>query len=467
MLFLMKFKRRKRIMKKKIKLLSIILAAALFMCFAVPALAAGGDPVSYVITNPYEEVDFSAWNAYKTQLHVHTDASDGDVPIKTVVEEHYRLNFDILAVTDHATLNRGWNVLTPTVPAFRLVKYERTKMAPIIPMTDERYNEVTNGIGRGGRPMLDVPLGNELNGAVFSNSHVNGFFVEYGFGLFGVDKDYETPIKAVHDLGGYSMINHPGDTTGSYRDPSVNNKPATVNKYANLFLKYYPSCFALDINSISDGTRTDEVLYDNVLEKLIPYGITPWLVCFSDAHQMGQWNRGYTVHMMNESIEAANKDNAIEGLKRSMKDGTYFGIYTISPPGIYLPEDAVPPMVGDIIVDGNTITIVPVDPAAVEEVVWVTNGTKNINEGEYTIDVADFADDIKSYVRAYLRGPGGICYVQPFTVIPEGKQLAKEKIPEVFDISVILRKFVTILDQYLFQGNIFVKLFKQYALGIE
>jgi len=453
-------------MKKPVKALLSLLLAALFILPFSAALSAQGAGVNYVIGNPYKDVDFATWHAYKTQLHVHTDASDGDVPVQKVVEEHYRLGFDILAITDHATLNRGWNVETPTVPLMRLIKYERTKMAPIIPVPQARYEQITNGTDRGGRPMLDVPLGVELNGAVFSNSHVNGFFVEYGQGLFGVEKDYETPIKAVHKLGGYSMVNHPGDTTGSYAKPAVNNDPKTVNKYASLFLKHWPSCFALDINSISDGTRTDEVLYDNVLEKLIPYGVTPWLVSFSDAHQMGQWHRGFTVHMMSESLEAANKGNAIEDLKRSMRDGTYFGVYTISPRGVYLAEDAVPPMVKDIVVSGNTITIMPEDEELVTEVVWVTNGTVEINKGSYTIDVSEFPGDIKSFVRAYLRGPGGICYTQPFTVIAEGAALEKEAIRDTFDISSVLRPFVTGLDWLLFKWNPLVWAFKRYALGI-
>ena len=453
-------------MKKRAKaILSLLLAALIVLPFSASLLVQGAG-VNYVIGNPYEDVDFATWHAYKTQLHVHTNASDGDVPVITVVEEHYRLGFDILAITDHATLNRGWNVETPTVPLFRLIKYERTKMAPIIPVPQARYEQIISGTDRGGRPMLDVPLGNELNGANFSNTHVNGYFVEYGHGLLGIDKDYETPIKAVHKLGGYSMINHPGDTTGSYANPAVNRDPKTVNKYAGLFLKYWPSCFALDINSISDGSRTDEVLYDNVLEKLIPYGVTPWLVAFSDAHQMGQWHRGYTVHMMSETLEAANKDNALEDLKRSMREGTYFGLYTISPGGVYLPETAVPPMVSDIVVSGNTIRVVADSVTEVDEIVWVTNGTVEIHKGA-TIDVSQFPDDIKSYVRAYLRGPGGICYTQPFVVIPEGAALEKEEICGVFDISSVLRPFVTGVDWLLFKWNPLIWIFKRYALGIR
>ena len=71
------------------------------------------------------------------------------------------------------------------------------------------------------------------------------------------------------------------------------------------------------------------------------------------------------------------------------------------------------------------------------------------------------------FVRAYLRGPGGICYTQPFTMIPEGTVLEKEKINDVFDISVFLRGFVTGLDWLLFKWNPLVWVFKRYALGIR
>jgi len=74
---------------------------------------------------------------------------------------------------------------------------------------------------------------------------------------------------------------------------------------------------------------------------------------------------------------------------------------------------------------------------------------------------------IKSFVRAYLRGPGGICYTQPFTVIPEGTSLEKEKINDNFDISVFLRGFVSVLDRLLFKHSLTVRLFKKYALGIR
>ena len=56
-----------------------------------------------------------------------------------------------------------------------------------------------------------------------------------------------------------------------------------------------------------------------------------------------------------------------------------------------------------------------------------------------TLKLADHDAKIGSYVRAYLLGPGGILYIQPFTVLRAGQTLVKEDIPRVFDRSIPLR----------------------------
>ena len=70
------------------------------MALFLPIGAFAGQ-VSYEITSPYETVDWDRWNQYQAQLHTHTLYSDGTVDVKDVVEEYYRLGYDILAVTDH------------------------------------------------------------------------------------------------------------------------------------------------------------------------------------------------------------------------------------------------------------------------------------------------------------------------------------------------------------------------------
>jgi hypothetical protein len=135
-----------------------------------------------------------------------------------------------------------------------IVKRERNQGRSVSPVTPQRYQEILNGVGRNGRGMLDVPLGVELNGAVPSNSHVNGLFADYGQGLIGVDGDYETPVREVEKLGGVTFLNHLGNFTQAWtkENPNISRKPIYVNKFARIFLDY-PSCVAMDINSGTDS----------------------------------------------------------------------------------------------------------------------------------------------------------------------------------------------------------------------
>jgi len=449
----------KRNTKALLRTLAFILAALTLAAAsgAAQALVVTAEK-SYTITSPYDKVNWDTWNAYKAQLHVHTIASDGDVQLNDVVEEHYKLGYDILAITDHATVNKGWNVVPKTVPLFRLVKYERTGMKPVIPLTQERYEQILAGVGRDGKPMLDVEMGIELNGAVPSNSHVNGFFVDYGQGMMGVDGDYETPVRENGKLGGLTFLDHLGTYTKADSDPSQSDNPKHINKFANIFLKY-PTCIGMDINSgTNTDTRHDGKLYDNILQKTIPYGVVPWALTFSDAHQQGQWDRAFTIHMM---TELTNTD-----LRRSMADGTFFGIarYARTEIGEDFAGEGAVPVVTRIAVDkaANKITLTGEN---YDNIVWVANGEK-IAAGA-TLDINDHEDKITCYVRAYLTGEGGICYTQPFTVIEEGAALECESLPETRDLSTFLRKFVTVVDVLLLRWNPLVLLFKAFALGLR
>ena len=125
------------------KLTAIFLA--MLMILPVAGVSASADEAAeknYIIDDPYARVDWDEWQAYKTQLHCHTTASDGFLTVKEFVQEHYDLNFDIVALTDHGTLNLGWNVAPEVVPIMRAIKKERTKNAPVIPLTDEEVRRM-------------------------------------------------------------------------------------------------------------------------------------------------------------------------------------------------------------------------------------------------------------------------------------------------------------------------------------
>lgn len=429
------------------KLSAAVLAIVMILPLsAVPASAEDASiEKNYTIANPYETVDWDSWNAYKTQLHCHTNASDGASSIADTVEGYYAAGYDILALTDHMTLGVQWDQKPEVVSLMRLVKYQRTGFSELIPLTSERRQEILTGVGRNGRPMLEVTTGVELNGAVPQNSHINGYFSDYGQGLIGIDGDYETPAAEVGKRGGITFLDHLGDYThaGDENDPEISKDDLYVRKFSKIFLDN-PSCLGTGINSAQDiQTKWDRVLYDEILQKTIPYGVVPWSFSFSDSHSdtIEQVDRAFTVHMM--------KELTVPALRKSMEDGTFFCICRSARAEMgddWLGKGAYPE-VSRITVDQDEDKIT-ISAANYEKIVWVSNGVE-IAEGA-SIDLDDYSDSVGCYVRAYIQGPGAVCYVQPFALSVEGETLEKEDIAPVHNYSYFLRKIITFLDNYVF-----------------
>ena len=434
-------------------------AAALALIMILPLSAAPASAANssaeknYTISNPYETVDWDSWNAYKTQLHCHTNVSDGASSIADTVEAYYAADYDILALTDHMTLGVQWDQKPEVVSLMRLVKYNRTGFSELVPLTSERRQEILNGVGRNGRPMLEVTTGVELNGAVPQNSHINGYFSDYGQGLIGIDGDYETPAAEVGKRGGVTFLDHLGDYThaGDENDPEISKDDLYVRKFSRIFLDN-PSCLGTGINSAQDiQTKWDRVLYDEILQKTIPYGVVPWSFSFSDSHSdtVDQVDRAFTVHMM--------KELTVPELRRSMEDGTFFCICRSARAEMgddWLGKGAYPE-VSRITVDQDEDKIT-ISATNYDKIVWVSNGVE-IAQGA-SIDLDDYSDSVGCYVRAYIQGPGAVCYVQPFALSVEGETLEKEDIAPVHNYSYILRKIITFLDNYVFSKYSLVRL---------
>lgn len=470
------------------KLLAVFLAVlTAFPLIGVYAFAA--DEKNYIITNPYENVDWDTWGAYKAQLHSHTNASDGYLTIHEYVQKHYDLNYDIVAVTDHGTINKGWNVVPETVPLLRYIKKERTNMAPIEPLTDEEYDSYLNGTASSGtrthqNGMLDVPKGIELNMATpIADCHLTGYFSDYGQGLAGVFGDYETPTAGVAENGGISMLSHVGEYVYTDKDSADHvGQPVDdyyAEKFAKIFLDYQGSSVGMGINSATDAhTRCDRILYDQILQKTIPNGVVPWSFTFSDSHNERSLNDAYTMHLM----PSLTMDN----FRSSMENGEFFSISHYSNgvelngmaemPGYeddceskdYMSDDT--PMVTRLSADQENDTIT-VEGTNFNMITWVSNGNvilreTDITDGTATLDLhAELLDEPYLYVRFYLTGDNGICYSQPFVLNVEGEEFAPVTVGEVHDTPYFLRKLITVLDNLLFRFNPIIWMFKYFALG--
>jgi len=357
----------------------------------------------YTIISPYEEVDWDTWGTYKTNLHTHSKASDGNNEIPEIVEEYYRQGFDVLAMTDHGVVNKGWNNAPETVP---LLSFNAILKKPQI-LSQERYEQITTGSDRGGRGMTDVPKGIEMNAAVITKSHVNGFFADYGQNMWGRERDYETAVAGNEAAGGVSFINHPGDLIESSGDITKAQDPRNIKIYADI-LKRHPSCLGIEIfNRTNNTTKHDRVLWDGILQSVIPTGRNVWGFSDSDAHNLDDINTSFEVFKMPE--------NNVDNVRRAMEQGTFFAISRY--PKYELPGDFEPvgnyPMVSRIEVneDNDSITIQGTDYNKIQ---WVANG--NIIAEGNTIDLNAFEEQITCYVRAQLIGDGGVCLTQAFVV---------------------------------------------------
>lgn len=466
------------------KLVAVLLSLALVSAFVMPTFAGYVLKGNIVITNPYEAVDWDTWGAYKTQLHCHTNASDGYLTIKELVQYSYDLGYDILAVTDHGTLNQGWNNEPELIPLVRLVKYERTQLADIIPLTEEEYQSyltgtaaTTNGLVRT-NGMLDVPLGIELNMATPKcDCHLTGYFSDYGQGFAGVYGDYETPSAGVAEAGGISMLSHVGEYVYPDKDSAdhVGQKidEYYVNKFARIFLDYPGSSLGMGINSATDcHTRCDRILYDQILQKTIPNGVVPWGFTFSDAHADDCLDDAFTYTLM--------ENFTLEDFRESMVKGQFFSVARYSngveldglreyPQGLDDNADiTIPvPKITRITVnqDENTISV---EGENFDTIVWISNGNVmkrgGTDDASLTFDVDDFSD-ASLFVRFYITGDGGICYSQPFVISIEGVEFTPVTVPVTHDESTALRTLVTVLDDLVFKNSVIVKLFKYFALG--
>ncbi|MBQ2694509.1 MAG: hypothetical protein IJF57_03060 [Clostridia bacterium] len=488
-------------MKTAKKMLALLLAATMIFG-ASPVLAAEAETQkNYIIDNPYEGIDWDEWEDYKTQLHCHTTASDGFLTIEEFCEMHYALDFEIVALTDHGTLNRGWNVVPETVPLMRFIKKERTKMADIVPIPEDEYKAYLNGthpersfVTSAGdtltrtstNGMLDVPLGIELNMATpIADCHLTGYWAEYGQGLAGVFGDYETPSKGVKEAGGISFLSHVGEYVYTDKDSEnyVGKKVDDyyANKFARLFIDNAGSSLGMGINSATDAhTRCDRILYDQVLQKTIPNGVVPWGNTFADSHNETAVNDAYTMSWMPELT--------LDAFRKCLEKGQFFSISHFSNgvelngmeemPG-FVEQDVYDtkaywldntPNVTRMSVDQDADTIT-VEGVNANIITWVSNGEvikrESIADGSATLDLHndEFLAEPYMYVRFYLSGDNGICYSQPLVLNVEGEEFPEVDVPETHDISTFLRGLVTVVDVAFFRLNPIIWIFKYFALG--
>lgn len=388
-------------MKMSKKLVSILLVVSLMASLVLPTSVSAAD-VSYDIGNPYETVDWMNWKQYKAQLHTHTLYSDGTIDVKDVVEEYYAQGYDILAVTDHGVVNKGWNRVPEVLDLIGYNQY----INKFEPMSQERYEEITiHGTGRDGRPMLDVPYGIELNALVIRKNHVNGFFVDYGNGILGAEEDYETVIAGNSAAGGITFINHPGDFIAANAENGRAKDYDQLKVFIDPLMKY-DSCVGIEIFNLRDTTdRADRILWDSILQYTIPNGKNVWGFSNDDSHALDD------IGVTQEMILMPELSN--EALRTAMENGTFFACSKYA--RYEMGEDFVGTgdyaEIKEVIVNDST-DVISVVADNYDVIEWIADG-EIIATGEI-LELREYSDKIGSYVRFQIKNEGGIVCSQPF-----------------------------------------------------
>lgn len=472
----------------------------------------------YTISNPYENIDWSTVNQYKTALHTHTNASDGDDTLKKSLERHYEAGFDIVSITDHGTVDYSWSENIGSKFIGKVMK--------LVGKTDGEYEYLgtsgafENGVSyqmverngddylvmQDGTEILRIPYGIE-NNAVSINAHVNSWFADFSRNL---PSDYRHAIAGVDALGGLSVINHPGEYTQAryelFQEDAYNLKNPAYKYYFEKFyglINEYDSCLGIDINSKGDGrTRYDRKLWDLMLTKAAQSGKTVYAIASSDAHQLHRIDTGSIM------LLADNKDT--QSVKTAMSNGEFLATSTcisnydelsqiVASIKEFYGETELYTEIADIVTEyeikreekanSSSDSNVAVSYEALDEngyfnketrpqvksiavdneknsitiesenaliVRWISDGKliATTRADDAEFDLDDYSDELGGYVRAEVFGEGGVIYTQGFTL---NAQDAADDTNDCYKDYGMLDFLFAMIDRY---GGLLVRIIK-------
>ncbi len=400
------------------KTIAAILVSTVFAGIFVTGVAAqeqsSKGTLDFTIDNPYASVNWSTYGQYKADFHAHSNESDGSPQPADTVEEHYKKGYDILALTDHNVTNTTWNRKDDPTGKGRTY------------LTDERLEEITNGIGRDGRGMVAIINSDEQS----QSDHLNTFFTPFNNESGAT---LESNIAKTQELGGICHINHPGrytggkNTSGTVGEQASNN-PITVQKYVDLFIKY-SACVGMEIiNKLDGDSYSDRILWDNILKETMPKGRFVWGFSNDDTHSNSATGHSYNMMLL--------PSNTAENVRAAMENGAFYASakvakregYTVT--DIATISDYRPPIITNITVDQTEDTIT-IEGNLYDTIEWIADG-EVIATGN-TIDLNKYEDKVNSYVRAQLKGREGISFTQPFGISTDTTEVENNVIVMKFD----------------------------------
>ncbi|MCL2623343.1 MAG: hypothetical protein FWD31_06725 [Planctomycetaceae bacterium] len=376
----------------------------------------------YEIANPYANVDWTTFGQYKAAYHTHSTNSDGGNTRAEMIEDHYTKGYDILNMADHNFVTTAWDE-----PGYGRGAGQNNP--GIGALSSERRAEINAGTGRNGRGMIGIPFGNEQS----VTDHIITMWADFNNtargGMTAEQKMAET-MRTAEAAGGIAILAHPGRFTGGQNanlvaGAAASNNPDQVKKYVDLFMAFSQSLVGMEImNRLDNETRSDRILWDNILMQTMPKGKSVWGFSNDDSHGLGESGYNYNIMLLPELTADATREAletgafyAVARVDRRLEVNNFDRNGNVMPGGgsaatAYLYAEMTAPGISSIVVHGSTITI---EGTNCDYIGWVADGVE-ISRGN-TINLNDHSGQVSSYIRAHVVGKGGVAYTQPFGII--------------------------------------------------
>ena len=333
------------------------------LCLIFSTSAGRADqPAGWRIQNPYAGVDWTSWESCPASLHVHTTRSDGKLTPAQAIDAYARLDYKILALTEHDTKGPGGNRQDPD---------------------REKTTWPWSAFGRDPAALGMVAIeGNEMS----AQHHLGSYFS--GFGAAAAPSmDYI--LTEIGKRNGLAVFFHPG----RYDQPAA--------WYAQLF-RQHPCAIGLEAYSDGDSFPQDRKKWDEILSRLPER--TVWGFSNDDMHKpKNKLGRNWNIFLLPELTSQA--------ARACMENGTFFYVYAAQGH-----SGEPPPAVKNIVVDETNGTIA-IEAGGCGPIEWISKN-EALQRGPI-FRLADAPATI-NYVRAELRSPGGstLLGTQPFRIAP-------------------------------------------------
>ena len=422
-------------LKKRLKKSALIFLAlgviSLLTCATVPR----GTPAAFIVVNPYENVDWDAFGRYRAALHLHTTRSDGAATVAETILDLYNKGFDIVAITDHSdvapTFAGDWAAGADSLTASQrdaiiAGTFGRTEYTGFA-FPGDFGPAFHRPAGQGG--MIPLPFSNEQSRA----EHIVTLWADF---IDGPGWSQANVLQATADAGGVAFLAHPGRYTtgaaGGGGGIASSNNPTRISHYIEMFDRF-PVALGFELFNRNDNeTRSDRVLWDNVLRELMPYGRFVWGFANDDSHSMNQAGFNWNVLLM----PRLSSDNA----RTAMESGAFYMVSRVNrgvgaadpavnaflPGGGNMPNGGNPdtvfmlrqttPSISRIVTSDTAITI---SGENFDRIEWVADGVV-IHVGPTLNLRANWQRINNNHVRAQLVSDYGIALTQPFAVLPAG-----------------------------------------------